>query len=124
GHASLMTGCSPEKHGIIGNEWFDRASGKEVGCVSSDRYQQVPSFAKTEGKSALSSLKWLGASPDRLLQPTVGDRLKEKTTGKGRVVSLSFKDRSAILPAGHHPDSCYWLDTVTGTFVTSTYYCD
>jgi hypothetical protein len=50
--------------------------------------------------------------------------LKETTGGKGRVVSLSFKDRSAILPAGQHPDSCYWLDTVTGTFVTSTCYRD
>jgi hypothetical protein len=124
GHASLMTGCSPEKHGIVGNEWFDRASGKEIGCVASDRYQQVPLLAKKDGITAVSAVKWLGASPDRLLLPTVGDLLKEKPGSKGRVVSLSFKDRSAILPAGHHPDSCYWLDTTSGTFVTSTYYRD
>jgi predicted AlkP superfamily pyrophosphatase or phosphodiesterase len=122
GHASMLTGCSPEKHGIVGNEWFDRASGKEIGCVASDRYECVPPLAKSGGKTASS--KWLGASPDRLLLPTVGDVLKEKSGSKGRVVSLSFKDRSAILPAGHHPDSCYWLDTVSGTFVTSTYYRD
>ena len=45
GHASMLTGCSPEKHGIVGNEWFDRASGKEIGCVASDRYERVPSLA-------------------------------------------------------------------------------
>src|SRR5579871_3042094 len=22
-HASILTGCSPNKHGIVGNEWFD-----------------------------------------------------------------------------------------------------
>jgi predicted AlkP superfamily pyrophosphatase or phosphodiesterase len=124
GHASMLTGCSPEKHGIVGNEWFDRASGKEIGCVASDRYERVPPLSKSDDKTASSTAKWLGASPDLLLMPTVADVLKESTAGKGRVVSLSFKDRSAILPAGHHPDSCYWLDTVAGTFVTSTYYRD
>lgn len=124
GHASLLTGCSPDKHGIIGNEWYDRISGKEVGCVASDRYERVPSLSKSGGKSDTSTIKWQSASPERLLMPTVADVLKETTAGKGRVVSLSFKDRSAILPAGQHPDSCYWLDTVTGTFVTSTWYRD
>src|SRR6516165_3528615 len=62
GHASLMTGCSPEKHGIVGNEWFDRASGKEIGCVASDRYQQVPLLAKKDGITAVSAVKWMGAS--------------------------------------------------------------
>src|SRR5262245_9818448 len=27
GHASLLTGCSPDLHGIVGNEWYDRAAG-------------------------------------------------------------------------------------------------
>jgi hypothetical protein len=39
-------------------------------------------------------------------------------------VALSFKDRAAVLPGGRRADACYWLDTNTGTFVTSTYYAD
>jgi hypothetical protein len=124
GHASMMAGCSPDKHGVVGNEWFDRNAGKLTGCVATDRYQRVATLASGASKTGKSSIKSLGASPERLLVPTVGDVLKEKTGGKGRVVSLSFKDRSAILPAGRHPDSCYWFDTATGTFVTSTYYRD
>ena len=54
----------------------------------------------------------------------MADALKSATAGKGRVVSLSLKDRSAILPAGRNPDACYWLDTHTGDLVTSTYYRD
>src|SRR5436853_7280709 len=26
GHASLGTGCSPDRHGIITNDWYDRAA--------------------------------------------------------------------------------------------------
>jgi hypothetical protein len=37
-------------------------------------------------------------------------------------VSLSLKDRSAVLPGGRQPTACYWLDSSTGQFVTSTYY--
>ena len=29
---------------------------------------------------------------------------------------------NGVLPAGQHPDACYWFDTDTGMFVTSTYY--
>jgi hypothetical protein len=46
-------------------------------------------------------------------------------SGKGgKVVSVSIKDRSAILPAGHMADGAYWFDGKTGNFVSSTYYFD
>src|SRR4051812_45742795 len=35
GHASLLTGCVPSVHGIIGNEWYDRATAAERNCVGS-----------------------------------------------------------------------------------------
>src|SRR5262249_45326823 len=63
-------------------------------------------------------------SPELLISPSFGDVLKDTTGGKARIVSISFKDRSAILPAGRKPDACYWFDGDTGTFVTSTYYAD
>lgn len=28
GHASLATGCTPAVHGIVGNDWYDRQTGK------------------------------------------------------------------------------------------------
>ena len=61
---------------------------------------------------------------ERLLAPTLADALKEATGGKGKVVTLSFKDRSAALPGGRQPDACYWIDTTSGLAVTSTYYRD
>jgi hypothetical protein len=123
GHASITTGCSPRVHGIIANEWYERASEAVVSCVSAERYQRVPPFvlALSEDKD---KKKLKGVAPERLLAPTVADAFKEATGGQGRVVSLSFKDRSAVLPGGRRPDACYWLDTANGEFVTSTYYRD
>jgi predicted AlkP superfamily pyrophosphatase or phosphodiesterase len=123
GHASLLTGCTPMTHGIIANDWFDRAAGEQVYCATSSRYQRVPPLAENAGESLPRKARPAGA-PDRMLAPTLGDALKEATGAKGRVVALSLKDRGCVPPAGRKPDACYWFDTNTGTFVTSTYYRD
>ncbi len=115
GHATLATGCSPNRHGIIANDWYDPRAGKEVSCVRADRYTLVP--------PAPGEKKEKGAAPHLLLAPTFADALKAATAGKGRVVALSLKDRSAILPGGARPDACYWTDRAL-RFVTSTWYRD
>src|SRR5262245_61599703 len=42
GHASLVTGCSPRTHGIIGNDWYDRLTGKTINAARSLDYRNVP----------------------------------------------------------------------------------
>jgi predicted AlkP superfamily pyrophosphatase or phosphodiesterase len=123
GHASLLTGCSPAKHGIVANEWHDRATGEMLNCVRSLRYARVPPLPP-EGEKRPNKKDRGNVSPELLKAASFGDVLKEATAGKAHIVSLSLKDRSAILPAGRKPDACYWLDTDTGMFVTSTYYRD
>lgn len=114
GHASLATGVTPDKHGLIGNEWFDRKLRNYVACVEDETARQVP-----EGDERVA-----GASPRRLLSPTVGDKLKPATRGKGKVVALSLKDRAVVPLGGQRPDACYWLDDVSGGFITSSWYCE
>jgi predicted AlkP superfamily pyrophosphatase or phosphodiesterase len=117
GHASVLTGCSPDRHGIINNEWYDRAAGADVYCAGVPRYTPVPPDPNLSAKA-----KRRGAgSPDRLLSPTVADALKAATGGRGKVVGLSLKDRGAVLPCGKTPDGAYWFDD---RFCTSTYYRD
>jgi hypothetical protein len=114
GHTSLVTGCSPNRHGIVGNEWYDRAAGRIVTAIESDRYEAVP----PPGRPAP------GGAPLRRRQPTIGDALHKATAGKGKVVVLSIKDRAAILLAALRAQLCYWFSTSTGTFGTSSYYRD
>ncbi|MFN0111111.1 MAG: alkaline phosphatase family protein [Blastocatellia bacterium] len=110
GHSTMMTGATPSMSGIIGNEWYDRAAGKRVSSVSDDKTKLV---GGKEGS---------GMSPHRLLGSTIGDEMKLATAGQAKVIGLSYKDRSAILPVGKRPDAAYWFDGSTGNFVTSTYY--
>lgn len=110
GHASIYTGTTPSNHGIISNDWYVRATKKTVTSVSNSNYAAV-------GGSALSS----GAAPLNLRTYTITDQLK-MASPKSKVISVSIKDRSAILPGGHLSDGTYWFDYNTGDFITSTFY--
>ena len=110
GHSTFLSGALPCVSGIVGNEWFDRTTGKVVTSVSDDSVQLLG--GSSEG----------GASPRRLLVDTVGDELKIASGGKSRVIGVSLKDRSAILPVGHMADGAFWLEAKTGSIVSSTYY--
>jgi hypothetical protein len=46
------------------------------------------------------------------------------TGQQSKVISISLKDRAAILPAGHAADGAYWFDDRSGHWVTSTYYME
>ncbi|HWQ36848.1 MAG TPA: alkaline phosphatase family protein [Blastocatellia bacterium] len=111
GHAAFMSGTTPAHNGIIGNEWYDRETGRRMTSVSDEKVKLLG------GKSEAG-----GASPWRLNSSTLGDQLKLHTGGQAKVVGISMKDRSAILPAGKHPNGAYWYDASNGAFVSSTYY--
>lgn len=110
GHSTFLSGATPSISGIIGNDWFDRTTGKTVTSVSDP------------GTTLLGVPGGTGSSPNRLLSSTVGDELKIATSGKAKVIGISLKDRAAILPAGHMADGAYWVDKDTGNFVSSTFY--
>jgi hypothetical protein len=63
------------------------------------------------------------ASPANFLGFTIGDVLK-RASPASRVVSLSFKDRAAVLMGGRRADAAFWFDNAAGRFVSSTYYMD
>ncbi|MBX7106685.1 MAG: alkaline phosphatase family protein, partial [Gemmataceae bacterium] len=122
GHASLLTGCSPDRHGIVMNDWFERVQGKQVYCAQTDRTELVYTVPRPALKPNEKDKK--GGTPERMLATGFADWLKESSGGKSKVVAVSLKDRSACLPGGLRPDHCYWYDSRTGTFVTSTWYRD
>ena len=62
----------------------------------------------------------LGASPFRFQGTTLTDWLIAKDS-RTRVLSVSRKDRAAILPIGRSKQPIFWY-AANGTFTTSTYY--
>lgn len=111
GHTSIYTGTTPSRHGIIGNEWYDRETEARVNCVGDPGVEQV-------GGSGAGR----GVSPRRMEVTTVTDELRIYTNHRAKVVGVSYKDRGATLPAGHNPTGAYWYDGATGEFVSSTYF--
>ena len=111
GHTSVYTGTTPAIHGIIGNEFYDKASKKIVNCVEDSRF--VPVGVK-EGNGDVS--------PARMLTTTITDELRIFSQKRSKVIGLSLKDRAAVLPAGHLANAAYWFDGKSGKFISSTYY--
>ena len=120
GHASISTGAPPSMHGIIENEWYDRASAARMYCVQPTRpFDIVPPAPKGTASRGSEA----GFSPERLLVETVGDRL-QAASANNRVVSLSLKDRTTVLMGGKKPTAAYCFDTRDGLFHTGAYYRD
>ena len=113
GHSTMMTGAYPAETGIVGNEWPDRTTGKRVTSVTDTSVLPLGGNP-TEAKS----------SPRRLMSSTVGDELRLATNDRSKVIGISVKDRSAILPAGRHANAAYWFSPTVGNMVSSTYYFD
>ena len=111
GHAAVYTGATPSVNGIVGNEWFNKAIGKDVYCTEDATVKTIGNGSKGEGEM----------SPSLLQSTTITDELKLATNFKGKVIGISIKDRGAILPAGHFANWAFWYSK-TGSFISSSFY--
>jgi len=114
GHASIYTGTTPDNHGIISNNWYDKFLKKSIYCVDDNNY-------KTVGNNGDRGRK----SPFRMHTTTVTDQLHLAQNMNGKTIGIAIKDRSAILPAGHTANGAYWFDGgKNGQWISSTFYMD
>jgi predicted AlkP superfamily pyrophosphatase or phosphodiesterase len=109
GHATVATGAFPHTHGIIHNGWWDRAEGRVVTCTEDPAVTDL-GYGSVTAKG--------GDSAHQLLLPTLADELR--TQRSAHVVSLSLKDRSAVMLAGHGADVVVWMSNDLNGWVTST----
>ncbi|MFN0247996.1 MAG: alkaline phosphatase family protein [Kofleriaceae bacterium] len=93
GHALLGTGEPPYHSGIVGNEWFDRATSKMVRAIE-------------DGD---------GISTKLLRVPGLGDAVVANPGAKA--IAVSLKDRSAMLTLGH-AGTPIWYDKKQVAFVS------
>ncbi len=111
GHAVLVTGADTAEHGIVANDWWDRAAGKSIYCTTDARYPLLGEPAKPGA----------GQSPAHLSSSTLGDEIVSAGAGRARAFAVGGKDRSAVIPAGHLGQAFWWSEK-TGGFASSTYY--
>lgn len=111
GHTSIFTGSVPALNGIIGNNWYERSTGKDMYCVAD-------SSVKTIGSNTSAGKM----SPKNIWGTTIGDELRFSSNYKSKVISVSMKDRGSIPSGGHTANGTYWYDATTGKWITSSYY--
>ncbi|MBL7964001.1 MAG: alkaline phosphatase family protein [Flavobacteriales bacterium] len=113
GHASVYTGTSPSRHGIVANEMVLRPGGS-LYCAGDVNVQGV-------GLEGVSGQR----SPANLLATTLADELERRTARASRTIGIAMKDRGAILPIGRTGDAAYWFSGAdNGAFISSTWYMD
>lgn len=100
GHASTMSGRFPRSTGITRN----------VAGVNDSTWPLIGATG-------------LGAAPFRFRGTTLTDWLTAADP-KTRALSVSYKDRGAILPIGRSKQQVYWYAASAGVFTTSTWYRD
>jgi predicted AlkP superfamily pyrophosphatase or phosphodiesterase len=110
GHASLSTGVYPWKSGIVGNSFVDRTTNRKVYSVEDSTVLLV------DGEGGRMS-------PRNLKVTALGDWLKAASP-RSKVISISYKDRPAVLMGGRKPTYAFWYNRATGHMVTSSYYVD
>ena len=98
GHSTILSGTWPAHNGIIRN-----------------------SEGVQDTLAPLIGIAGPGASPRRFRGTTLFDWLKAADP-TARALSVSRKDRGAILPIGHAKEQVYWYQS--GMFTTSKYYSD
>lgn len=113
GHSSVYTGTTPAIHGIVSNSWFHKTENKWVYCTGDDNVKSIGTKDENDKAGKMS--------PNRLKATTVTDALKLGTNSRGKVISISAKDRGAILPGGHFADAAFWMDK-NGLFISSSFY--
>ena len=78
GHASIFTGATPNSHGIIANDWYDKTTGTTIYCAGDNSVNTI-------GSSTLNGKM----SPKNLISTTITDELKLATKNKGKVIHIS-----------------------------------
>ncbi|UUV07046.1 alkaline phosphatase family protein [Ruegeria sp. YS9] len=127
GHTTLATGANPAAHGMVGNLWYDRATGRTIYNVEDAAYPLLTQGADVNPETEVDPTQLAassdGRSPRAILTTTFSDELTIATQGRAKVFGVSVKDRGAVSMAGH-TGKAFWFSKSAGEFVTSSYYYD
>jgi predicted AlkP superfamily pyrophosphatase or phosphodiesterase len=125
GHATLATGADPATHGMVGNNWFDRGTGKLVYNIEDADYHILTEGADVDASTEIDPTQKVastdGRSPRVILGSTFSDELALHTAGNAKIFGVSVKDRGAVSMAGH-AGKAFWFSKQAAEFVTSSYY--
>lgn len=106
--ALLYTGATPAVNGVDRATVYDASRQRNTSIYYDPLYR---------GLFVDQSL-----SPASLLASTLGDEVRINSDGIGLVYSIALTPEMAMAMAGHAGNSATWINDVTGSWASSTYY--
>jgi hypothetical protein len=119
GHATLCTGTTAARHGVVGNSLYDRESGRNIEATFDPQVRPVLT-KKILASDPLSNSPDEGKSARLRKTASLADVLHGLSGGSARTLSVSLKDRGSIFCAGASSVGTYWYDAKSGSMVSST----
>jgi len=108
--ATIMTGSVPYYHGVSGDKFYSRASGKILSILEDDNEVGIGTDLKFSAHHLLSS--------------TVLDELSLTHPGKSKNFAIGIDPEETIMMGGHTASSVAWIDDAGLKWVTTGYYQD
>jgi predicted AlkP superfamily pyrophosphatase or phosphodiesterase len=91
GHATLLSCAHPYKHGVVGNDWIDKKTGKRLYSTEDARFKYLDEETPDHA----------GTSPFNMKVTTVGDELIYANS-KSKVITIAGKVSHRIGRAVRH----------------------
>jgi predicted AlkP superfamily pyrophosphatase or phosphodiesterase len=110
GHAAILSGLYPRDDGIIDNTWYDHTLNRRERATKDPAYRIIGLAEPDDGP---------GGAPTQFIGSSLVGWLEQRDP-RSLSVSISRKDRSAILMAPEAEQAYWWHSS--GRFVSSTYY--
>lgn len=106
--ATLATGTNPYTHGIVGEQWLDRASLRIVNSTDDSKRQGLYTNSKV--------------SPIKLKAISLSDEIRRATRGKAQICAIAPNCDMAVMQGGHDANIVLWKNDDTGYWCSSSYY--
>lgn len=108
--ATIVSGTTPDNHGITADNYFDRKERK------------VKNIFTDETEKGIGTHRHL--SPKALLSPTITDLFRMSHTDRSKVYAIGIHPENTLLLAGHAANACAWLEEKDLCWATTGYYSE
>jgi len=108
--ATLMTGTTPSHHGIMGDQYFDRA------------YRMIHNTLYDDQAAGIGTT--LQLSPRCITTTTITDEWRIQQGINAKIYAIGLQPQATILMAGHAANACCWLDPNSLKWVTTSFYSE
>ena len=108
--ATVMTGTTPNYHGVAGNNYYDRKTRTEKSILADNNQVGIG----TENRYSAS----------KLLSSTLVDELKLASPVNSKCYTIAIDPEVAVMMGGHTANGVTWMDDVYLKWVTTGYYSD